>query len=75
MTMALVAKHFLKKGDSSDLVDRMAKNVLQLAELLVLDVKQGASSKDIQRRLSSMTGAMIQLEGYLESPKRERRIT
>ncbi|MBA4291989.1 hypothetical protein C0431_03370 [bacterium] len=73
--MALVAKHFLKKGDSSDLVDRMAKNVLQLAELLVLDVKQGASSKDIQRRLSSMTGAMIQLEGYLESPKRERRIT
>lgn len=72
--MALVAKHFLKKGDSSDLVDRMAKNVLQLAELLVLDVKQGSSSQDIQRRLSSMTGAMIQLEGYLESPKHEKRI-
>ncbi|ARU42174.1 hypothetical protein CCB80_13895 [Armatimonadetes bacterium Uphvl-Ar1] len=73
--MALVAKHFLKKGDSSDLVDRMAKNVLQLAELLVLDVKQGSSSQDIQRRLSSMTGAMIQLEGYLESPEHEKRIT
>lgn len=72
--MALVAKHFLKKGDSSDLVDRMAKNVLQLAELLVLDVKQGSSSQDIQRRLSSMTGAMIQLEGYLESPEHEKRI-
>jgi hypothetical protein len=75
MPMALVAKHFLKKGDSSDLVDRMAKNVLQLAELLVLDVKQGSSSQDIQRRLSSMTGAMIQLEGYLESPEHEKRIT
>jgi hypothetical protein len=73
--MALVAKHFLKKGDSSDLVDRMAKNVLQLAELLVLDVKQGASRNDIQRRLSSMTGAMIQLEGYLESPEHEKKIT
>lgn len=73
--MALVAKHFLKKGDSSDLVDRMAKNVLQLAELLVLDVKQGASRNDIQCRLSSMTGAMIQLEGYLESPEHDKRIT
>lgn len=70
--MAIVAKHWQRGDESSDLAHHLAKNVLQLSQLLVLEVRQGAAPAQIQRRLSLITGAMIQLEGLCDGQELER---